>query len=397
MPFGPSIAMGTINCLNMNIFVPDNATSLQPLPVMVWFHGGGFIMGSAVSEASAPLTLLKHDVIVVAVNYRLGVFGFLCLDIPEVPGNTGLKDQALALRWINENIEAFGGDPNQITLFGQSAGGLSATLHIFSLNEKLFQRVIIQSSPDPSSAMNAEPDNSLAFTLAEYLGLTTTDINEALSYLNTLDPGVIAQAAVKTGIATIGDNVKPMTKPCIETVFEGIDHFLTKHPISLKPSKASSTDILIGYNNNEYALDYGDSDSEFFETYDFSALFTTGFNMEDDLFEGIESVQHFYIGGEELSDKLKWDFVSYGSDFIVNHPAQRMAQRLLESGAYVHAYMFSYTGSPDGMGMNKTYTGAAHMEELNYLFDLDQQNKAPDDQTVIDNMAEIWTNFAKYG
>lgn len=105
---------------------------------MIHIHGGGFSIGFAGRFAYGPSFLVKHDVILVTLNYRLGPYGFMCLHTPEVPGNQGLKDQLIALRWIRDNIESFGGDANVITVLGGSAGARSIDLHLLSRHEKLF-------------------------------------------------------------------------------------------------------------------------------------------------------------------------------------------------------------------------------------------------------------------
>lgn len=99
-----------------------NADANDKLAVMFFIHGGGFAEGSGNDVVSGPDFLVEKDVILVTVNYRLGILGFLSLDLPEYSGNMGLKDQQLALKWTNQNIEYFGGDQNRITIFGQSAG-----------------------------------------------------------------------------------------------------------------------------------------------------------------------------------------------------------------------------------------------------------------------------------
>lgn len=145
----------------MNIYVPSTANPQHRLPVMVRIHGGGFVDGSAVGDGGSPIFLLKHDVIVIAINYRLSAYGFMCLNIPEVPGNQGLKDQVLALRWINENIDAFGGNPKEITVFGDSAGGISVNLHLLSSYETLFQRAIIQSGSALTHVWTKDADTTV--------------------------------------------------------------------------------------------------------------------------------------------------------------------------------------------------------------------------------------------
>lgn len=100
------------------------------LPVMIWLHGGIFIFGSGNFYKAE--FLLDKDIVLVSINYRLGIFGFFTTGDSSAPGNYGLKDQVLALKWIQKNIRSFGGDPNQITLFGESSGGSSISLHAIS-------------------------------------------------------------------------------------------------------------------------------------------------------------------------------------------------------------------------------------------------------------------------
>lgn len=103
-------------------------------PVMFWIHGGGYTTGSGNSDMYGPHYLISQDVIVVTINYRLGVLGFLTLDDPKlgVPGNAGLKDQVMALKWVQKNIRNFGGDPNNVTIFGESAGASSVHFLLLS-------------------------------------------------------------------------------------------------------------------------------------------------------------------------------------------------------------------------------------------------------------------------
>lgn len=108
---------------------------------MVFFHGGGFQCGSGISAFYGPDHLLDHDIVYVGVNYRLGPLGFLSTGQEDCPGNNGLKDQVVALRWIQENIAAFGGNPKRVTIFGESAGGASVTYHMQSALSKGFKFV----------------------------------------------------------------------------------------------------------------------------------------------------------------------------------------------------------------------------------------------------------------
>ncbi|MEW8563416.1 MAG: carboxylesterase family protein, partial [Candidatus Thiodiazotropha sp.] len=131
------------DCLFLNIYAPSKRK--EPLAVMVWIHGGGFMCGA--SDLSISDTLASYgDVIIVTVNYRLTVWGFLSTGDANAPGNIGFWDQHLAIKWVHDNIQAFGGDPNRVTIFGESAGGMSVTYQsLYSGNKDLFQRVIAQS------------------------------------------------------------------------------------------------------------------------------------------------------------------------------------------------------------------------------------------------------------
>lgn len=113
---------------------------------MVYIHGGAYLYGSGNDDIHGPEFLLQHDITLVTFNYRLEALGFLCLDTPEIPGNAGMKDQVAALRWVQENIEKFGSDPHNVTIFGESAGGTSVTYHLLSsMSNGLFHKVIAQS------------------------------------------------------------------------------------------------------------------------------------------------------------------------------------------------------------------------------------------------------------
>ena len=135
------------DCFFLNITAPD-APSETPRPVMVWIHGGSYVNGSGGGGIYDPARLVRDgDVIVVGINYRLGAFGFLALE-GVAPGNLGIQDQLAALEWVQHNIGSFGGDPQNVTLFGQSAGA-DAIANLIAIPEAdhLFARAILQSAP----------------------------------------------------------------------------------------------------------------------------------------------------------------------------------------------------------------------------------------------------------
>lgn len=159
------------DCLKLNIFTrnlpSENATELKP--VIVFFHGGGLERGSA--NQNRPNYIMDRDVVFVGINYRLAVFGFLATGTKEAPGNLGLKDQVMALKWIHTNIRHFGGSPDKITLAGLSAGGYSITALMASpMAVNLFQGII-----------------SLSGAITWQMGLANHHLDTAISLGRQLD------------------------------------------------------------------------------------------------------------------------------------------------------------------------------------------------------------------
>jgi cholinesterase len=198
---------GIINVYTKNI-QPE-----KKLPVMVWvrqfgegfedvsrctqsnieqIHGGGFQAGSSRTDFYGPDYILQKDVVLVSFNYRCGAFGFLSFDDPElgVPGNTGLKDQTFALKWVQRNIEKFGGDPGNVTIFGESAGGASVHYHMISEHSRgLFHKAIPMSGVAFNNAWTLQPRRNWAFRLANSLGYEGSQKeSDILEFLESADP-----------------------------------------------------------------------------------------------------------------------------------------------------------------------------------------------------------------
>ncbi|QLY28890.1 carboxylesterase/lipase family protein [Nocardia huaxiensis] len=156
--------------LNVNVWTPDSGGS--GLPVMVWIHGGAFTRGSNARVIYDGTAFARDGVVLVSINYRLGISGFAA--VADAPLNRGLHDQLFALRWVQENVEAFGGDPGNITIFGESAGGMSvATLVASPRSAELFQRAIMQSG-NGSAVATVEDARRVADELARKLGIAAT-------------------------------------------------------------------------------------------------------------------------------------------------------------------------------------------------------------------------------
>ena len=154
---GPGWVTGDGDYLNLNVWTPDPGTS--GLPVMVYVHGGGFMIGSGAAPAFDGASFARDGVVLVTVNYRLGAEGFLALS-GEIT-NIGLRDQIAALHWVRDNIAGFGGNPDNVTVFGESAGGSSVAFLLRSpLAAGLFQRAIVQSGHDEMARRSSSPKNS---------------------------------------------------------------------------------------------------------------------------------------------------------------------------------------------------------------------------------------------
>ena len=141
------------DCLNLNVYAPANSSASSMRPVMIWIYGGAFTAGSNVLAMYQGANMCNNgDVVVVAINYRLGVLGFAASDIffqeSNTSGTFGLLDQRLAMRWVISNVAAFGGDPSQVTVFGESAGSISVCFHLVMPGSAgLFRRAIMESGP----------------------------------------------------------------------------------------------------------------------------------------------------------------------------------------------------------------------------------------------------------
>uniref|UniRef100_A0A182WL95 Carboxylesterase type B domain-containing protein n=1 Tax=Anopheles minimus TaxID=112268 RepID=A0A182WL95_9DIPT len=231
---------GKEDCLYLNLYRPfkkegkQNGTTTS-IPTLVYIHGGGFLAGYNSPLVAGAEKLMDHPVIVVTIAYRLGAFGFLSTGDEAASGNFGLKDQQLALRWVQRNIEAFGGDPQLVTIMGHSAGGASVHLQLMNLgNEGLFQRAISLSGNalTPWSAPRTNPEQ-LARIQAELLGvqqahqMTTSELVEALRTIDA-EQFVYSYAGFTNGsrypVIVYGPVVEPST---VE------DAFLTDSPKEL--------------------------------------------------------------------------------------------------------------------------------------------------------------------
>lgn len=390
---------GSLDCLRLNIYVPEVNSKISTFPVMIWIYGGSFQYGYAGKSLYGPSYLVQHDVIIVTFNYRTGPYGFMCLDIPEVPGNQGLKDQYLAIQWVKNNIEAFGGDSSVITLIGAGAGGHSIDLHLMSTKEVLFNKIILQSGSAQSVTLRQEPDKSAPLKMARYVGLKTDDIKEAVNFLSKTDFKLVIASA---------NNLKIQFKPCAETLFDDVEPFIAHSWINLKIPKIKSMPVLMGFNKHELARFFILKKADYFQNltivydnlrqiFDFSG---------HELFELGNLVSRFYFGGEEISEKKKWQLINFSSDFIYIHPIYRNVHKYIKNGAGdIYLYMLSYIGGRNAINItvydedesSGQLCCASHADDLGYLFNMPNQPALfGTDKLIMQRMTTMWTNFAKY-
>ncbi|KAH6625842.1 Alpha/Beta hydrolase protein [Boeremia exigua] len=234
----PPLGQGNItkvseDCLNLNIVRPrlDDADAHLKLPVMVWIHGGSFWWGSNMEPTFKPDGLVRQSVeggnpvIHVAMNYRLGFFGFAQSDFLRQEGseNAGLRDQRLAIEWVRDNIDIFGGDPENITIFGQSSGGLAIGMHILAYGGTKplpFRKGIAQSqSLEPGITGNFSRDAMSA--LVDYVGCNATDLqaSETIACLRDMDTDTLLNASITTYASDIGHNVGDIWLPVVDGDF----------------------------------------------------------------------------------------------------------------------------------------------------------------------------------
>lgn len=230
------------DCLNLNIFAPLKRTGC---PVAVFIHGGGFNSGGNSEEPFRGYELAKRGILTVFINYRVGILGYLTHEDIEKEygrdGNFGLDDQRIALLWVKEHIADFGGDPNNITLFGQSAGAMSIQYLCLDENNKgLFQRVYMISGaglfPEFASPRKAETTREYWLELMEYAGCSS------LEELRTLDIRSLSEAV---------EHMKLTRKDTLYNTMPVIDGLMIKAPVKELIKKPLPIGYMISYTNND--------------------------------------------------------------------------------------------------------------------------------------------------
>ncbi|XP_050298539.1 juvenile hormone esterase-like [Anthonomus grandis grandis] len=400
--------IGSEDCLNLNVFTRKLPESdiFNLKPVMVWIHGGAFIAGSNTPRNLGPEYLMTEDVVLVTINYRVGILGFLRIkdESSNISGNMAFKDQVEALRWIKSNIRQFNGDPDNVTVFGGSAGSASTSLLVLSpLAKGLFHEAICQSGAALCQWVD-EADYSAVHLARQYDPNISTEKEAAelfmslpIEELNNLQEKIL-HGRLSIRIGFMGLVLEPEDRK---------NAFMTKRPIDIIMSgDYNKVPIILGYNNKEGILFYAERKSN-------------GQNMDKNLSLEIclphnLSLQRNNPATSSLLEKLS-DVYFSGPDVRENN-ISLLSDAMFTIGilgtAKNHALtspfpVYLYKMSLDTK-LNKTkialklesIPGCSHGDDSGYLF----KNQAAleidpgsVEELSMRRVVKLWTNFAKYG
>lgn len=383
------------DCLYLNVWTPKCDGARRP--VMVWIHGGAFILGSgSTSLYSGERLATRGDVVVVTINYRLGALGYLswkdaCAGPDVPPANLGLRDQIAALAWVRDHIEEFGGDPGNVTVFGESAGAMSiGTLLGVPAAKGLFHKAILQSG----AAHNVSSPEKAARVAAQFFELLGIDdpTPEALA------PLPIAALMEAQARATVGAGLEDglmAWQPCVD------GDLVRETPLSaIDGGLASDVPILIGTNRDEYRL-FTFLDRDRVNDAELASrvrrIARRGQTEDAQLVERILGTYGPTTGERDPGANERW--VALQGDRIFHYPATRLADAQCAHQPRVFAYLFEWTLPLLGAGL-----GACHGLDLPFVFGathsgilrlgLVADRKA---LSVGEAMQDAWIAFARRG
>lgn len=395
--------VGREDCLTINVYVPTMTKG--PLPVMVYIHGGAFALGSGGKFVYGPDFLVKHGVIIVTFNYRLGALGFMCLGIKEAPGNAGLKDQLAAFRWVRKNIAAFGGDPDNVTAFGESAGATSLSLLVASdAANGLFKRAIIQSGSSIANwAINRKPVWVYSL-IAKQLGYDTEDPHELYNIFKDLPVEDFLKTRPRKPLDKFFDT-QLLHLPCVEKSFPGIEPIITDLPYNIFQRKKLNISLIYGSNSKEGLFLISEETPQTVDERNGRYMFASDLEFKDENTADTvaKEVKEFYFGKDTIDMTKILNMSEIYTHLYFEMPALIESETLIKNNDKpVYNYYFDYAGSRNALKYISGYRdsdGACHGDDLFYLFKPDFLRFwiTKEDRKVIDSMTEMWTNFAKYG
>lgn len=411
------------DCLQLNIFIPRLQNGTSKKAVMVWIHGGGFTAGQA-TLFDASYLAVQGDVIVVTINYRLGVFGFLYTDDQNAPGNYGLWDQRLAIQWVKDNIEYFGGDSGKICIFGESAGGFSVGYQSLSpLNMGLFHKAIFESGAVAWLSDFKARTTDVAERLAQKVNCSATDASgnpDTKALVQCLRGVPSKQLLAAQGPAS--DDSRFTFVRHLGPVIDG--EFVTGNPMDLFKNKSSpaykmftSVDVIAGVNNAEGGLMYFDL-QRFQKQFNFNASESIPVRVLCDLIA--PAVARDYYGNDTrvssaICEQYKTNSTSPGLQtrniadvfadvvFIVPTVMMLQAHSMANKNQKSFQYLFSHQPSDPWIQDRPNWLrGANHAGELPFVFGLKAMYrptvKKPRDEMILSSQVmKYWSNFAKSG
>ncbi len=380
------------DCLYLNVHAPDPRP--QNAPVLVWIHGGAFLFGEGLQTdggTAGDLLASQHGAVVVSINYRLGAFGFLAH--PDLTaeagasGNYGFADQIAALRWVQENIAAFGGDPNNVTIFGESAGGVSVCAHLVSpASQGLFHRAITQSGlcDTPYTALADAERTGQDFALQ--LGCR----REAPACMRALSAEAILAADGAGNTFTTLDGSGRRWWPIV-------DGALLTDTFRARVAAGGFHDVptIVGWNGDEGTLFVmlAEQDGTIIDAVKYEEVV-----LQLSLFfgESADAVRAQY----PINDDPAAAVAALLGDATLACPSRRAARLLANAGANVRVYHFTYTNAAFQLAPTRPL-GAFHSAEIQYIFGhpatLGRLRFPADDQALHEAIAGYWTRFAASG
>lgn len=387
------------DCLYLSVVSPRQRP--KKAAVMVWIYGGGFVAGTSTLEVYDPKILVSEEnIIFVSIQYRVASLGFLYLDPVEAPGNMGLFDQAMALQWIRSNIEFFGGNPHNITLFGESAGAASVSMHLLSpLSRNLFSQAIMQSgsATAPWATIDKEETVLRAMRLAQAVQCpdSRANVTATIECLRTIDP-----------LHLVHNEVSPAG--ILEFTFVPIvdGTFLDESPKrSLLTRNFKKTNILMGSNTEEgyYFIFYYLTNifnrtenvyvnrEEFTQSVSELNPYATNIARQAIIFEYTDwSNPDDQIKNRDALDKMVGDY-----HFTCN--VNEFAHRYAEMGNNVYMYYYTHRSS---VHLWPSWTGVLHADEINFVFGEPlnpSKGYQPNEVDLAKKMMRYWANFARTG
>ncbi|HUG12518.1 MAG TPA: carboxylesterase/lipase family protein [Opitutaceae bacterium] len=371
------------DCLYLNVWTPAKDTSAK-LPVMVWIHGGGFVAGATSEPRQEGGNLCMKGVVVVSMNYRMGVFGFmahpeLSAESPHgASGNYGLLDMVAALEWVRDNIAGFGGDPRNVTIFGESAGSIAVSaLMVSPLAQGLFHKAIGQSGAMIGSGrdtINLKQGEQTAVKFAE-----THFGTSSLEKLRALPANEI--------LATVWKNAPWGFRPVID------GHFLPDAPAAVYAAgRQSHVPLLAGWNLDEGGFEgFMQGKEPTAENYNARAREMFGANADTFL----------QVYPAKSPAEVKRAAADYAGDSFIALSTWRWIEvHARNGGSAVYRYRFDQASPLPADAPHGAEPKAAHSWDIEFVFRVLPSKKLPwrpEDFAVSERMASYWTNFAKTG